>query len=488
MSFRKKEFVLLIGLFFLSIGFLYLTSFRVDPHASMDAAYYHVMVDQLEQGKGFQEPVVWQHLNEYENLDHPMDYWMPFGILAYYGTRFLVGENAEVWLNIFLWSLLITLVFSDIKRITNRPIFALVGSLTLLFSGRNLFYILTTDNIALYGFFGYLFIRCLCHKSINLVVCGILAGLIALTRIEGIIFAFLGMLWILYRKKSVKPAFTYLVIILIVLSPWFVRNYQTSGKIWTSNTKALFLRQYAELFSEDFPGTLNYFLQLGFAEIIKQKTHGLWDSLLNFIAVPGLFLFYPLWIFGLIKLWHKEGKLFFCLVGIFWLLCGLLFTHQSIRGTSLHISAFFFPHFSILNGVGLWFLIEKKKYNKAICIFMGAVVILWSLACSLISVSSLTERYNDDNQPYEKLFARKKFPENSKIVSAYPVYVYYLAGARGVVTSVLTASGPAALADKFDCGYILMDGRTEAKVLPQSPQWQQVATESYLSLFERKNP
>jgi hypothetical protein len=474
------------GLFLFSIGFLLLVANLVEPNATMDSAYYHIMADKLEQGRGFEEPVVWHHLNDYKSLSHPMDYWMPLGIVAYWLSRFFAGAAGEIYLNILLWSLLVTFVYYEILNHTSRPAYAVAGALTLLFCGRNLFYVLTTDNIAIYGFLGYLFIRKISAENPSGLTTGFIAGLIALTRIEGIIFAALGFFWLVIRKARFRVLAIYLLVLLVTISPWLIRNYLVLGKLWTSNTKALFLQKYDDLFDERFPGNFAYFVEPGVKAVLMQRLAGLWNSFLNLFAVPGAFLLYPLWLLGLMVIWKSSGKLFSFLLTVFWLLCGLLFTHQAIKGTSMHISAFFYPGFAVLNGLGLWKLAELKRYKESFVRFIGIVVLIWSLVFSGLSIRKLNQQYENDNLPYKKMLSRQDIVLSGGIVSVYPIYIYYLSGLPGVVSSFATSDLTVATADRFNCDYILLDSRanhTEAKAYTG---WESIYKESCLELLKRK--
>ncbi len=476
--------VLQIGLFILCVSFLMLAQKYVEPQASMDSAYYHILTDQLEKGNGFVEPFVWHHLNKYDSVSHPVDYWMPLGILAYFIARVVGGVPAEIGLNIFLWALLSVLVFRQVNKLTNNLFASIVAFFVFAFAGKFLFYLLTTDNIVFYAFLGFALISALSRNDDNPLSTGILAGMITLTRIEGIIFAFFAFLIEVSKTKKAKTGLLFVIAFALVILPWAVRNKITLDRWWPSNTKALFLRDYSELFSEEYPGTIQHFLGLGGKEILKQKFQGLWNSLLNFVAVPAFFIFYPLWILGLIRIWKGAGKVFSFFITLFWLLCGILFTHQGIKGTSMHISAFFLPHMAIITGVGFDFLIKEKKLGKKLTYSLGILIVLWALGFSIVSVNKLGKRYEGDNGPYKKLFSKCTLPEDAKIVSVYPIYVYYLSGIQGVI-SVLP-KGPESLARKFSCNYILTDKRVKIEKLPDEGSWTEIASNTELTLYKKK--
>ena len=476
-----------IALFIIGCVVLGCASLYVDPQASMDAAYYHIMANQLEKGKGFTEPVIWHYLNKYNSLEHPVDYWMPLGIVLYYLTRFLTGAGGEVWLNIFIWAFLAVLIYQNVLSLTQSRFCAGVSFCIHILCGRNMFYLLTTDNIAFSAVLGYCYFGLLAAKESKWYLTAVSGGLIALLRIEGVIFAALGGLIEFYKTRRLKVLFLYICLVLLVLAPWVIRNMQVLKTPWSTNSKAIFLRSYSELFNEEFLGTLENYLALGYKEILSQKLNGLWVSLLNLIVVPAQFVFFPVWLPGLVFLWKRGSKgftLFFVL--LFWLLCGLVFTHQAEKGTAMHISAFFYPCYAILSGLGLFALIEQAQKRKRIYRFVGVFMVLWTFAMSAASIKILASNYALSNSPYIELFKTFSPDHGDKIASAYPVYVNFLTGCQGVTASKYNSAGPAFIAKKYGCNLIVTDERSSHPSKPSLDEWQIVGSHSVLVLYRLK--
>ncbi len=451
----------------------------------MDSAYYHIMADQLEQGRGFVEPVIWHHLKDYSELSHPMDYWMPLGIVAYYLARLFSLNISEVWINIFLWSLLATLIFFDVKKRCGSHKYAFLSYLTFVFSGRSFFYVLTTDNIALYAFLGYLFICEITKDEASPGWSGFYAGLLALTRIEGVIFAALGFIWLFFKQKN-KKYLLYLVIFFLTLSPWFIRNYRVLGEIWPSNSSALLIQKYQDIFDESYKASLDNFLEPGITKIIKQRVYGLWDSFLNLLVIPAQFILLPLWLAGIVFTWRKDGKFVSFLWVVFWLLCGLVFTHQAIKGTSMHISSFFQPHLAMLTGIGLWQVEKLKKYKPQFILFIAGVAVFWAVFFSVYSKNKLTNQYNKDNKPYQKLFKEISLPSESRILSVYPIYIYLLSEIKGAVAAFDEAKSTMNTADRLNCTHILIDKRANnSKIEEYKDHWKAIASNSFLILLAK---
>lgn len=483
---KSVFFITAVGLFLLAIGFLLLASHYVEPQATMDAAYYHILAGQLENGKGFTEPIIWQFLKDYKDIERPMDYWMPLGIIFYYLARTVVGVAGEVWLNILIWSLLSSWVFIEVKSITRSTLNGFFAYCTMLFSGRIMFHLLTTDNIAFYALFGFLFFKLAGRKDSNWALAAIVGGMSALMRIEGVIIAFFGGMFEFFKTRSLKVLAGYLLVLIVVLAPWMVRNYTVLGHPWPSNSKGLYLKAYEDLFREGVPGTLESYLSLGYEKIYDQKMKGLRLALINLIAFPGMFVFYPLWLFGLIKIWRREGKFFAFLLSAFVLFCGLAFPLQAEKGTAMHISAYFFPWFAILNGVGLSALTNHYRVQKKYSVLMIMILVSWSLVATHYSAAKLIETYVKANAPYTEILAGQSNLKGSNVVSDYPVRVYLQSKAGGVVYSPLSVSTREMLAKKMGCSFILIDKRADKNKWLGHPDWKEIASNSELLLFGKK--
>lgn len=487
LSGSKINLVILVGLFLVSLSFLGIASLHVPPQASLDASYYHIMVDQLEKGAGFTEPFIWHFLNDYQTIEHPMDYWLPLGIVFYYLARLGFGVSAEVWANIFIWALLSVLVFVEVAKVSGKRHVAAFAFLTMLFSGRFLFYVLTTDNIAFYALFGFLFFKQLGSEKSRWYFTSIAGGLAALMRIEGLLIAVWGGLFEFYKTRTLKTLVGYFVVLILVLSPWMIRNHSAISDIWPSNSKALFLQEYNDMFRRDVKLTSEHYLSMGGKAIFNQKLRGIWRSLLDFVAAPGLLVMYPLWLAGLIVLWQSSGRYFVMLLTFFLLFCGLVVPVQITKGSAFHISAFFFPFFTVLGGAGLGYLQDYYRMGTKFCVVITLLVVVWSACATFYSTVSLINQYAFENAPYESMLARLSFA-GRKVVSVVPIKVYLESGVPGVISASVDQWEPVRLADDYSCDAIIIDKRaTDYQPLPENAAWQEVASDTCLNVYFRKN-
>lgn len=332
----------------------------------------------------------------------------------------------------------------------------------------------------------FFFFKQLGSKKLNWHFTAIAGSAAALMRIEGLIIALIGGMFELYKTRSLKTVFGYFIVLILILSPWLLRNQKVFSHPWPSNSKALFVSEYNDMFRRDVELSPASYISRGCTFILNQKLNGVWNSILNFIAAPGLLVMYPLWLAGLIVLWKSSGRYFVALL-LFLLFCGLIVPAQAEKGSALHISVFFFPFFAVLGATGMGYLQNYFRMSVKACIMLIMLLSAWVLFATYYRTVSLINEYAQNNGPYESLFAQMSFA-GRKVVSADPVRLYYENGASGVIISSVNPQEPLRLADDYVCDTIITDKRaTDYKPLPEDVGWQEVASNSYLHVFFRKS-
>ncbi|NCB40118.1 MAG: hypothetical protein EOM80_15265, partial [Erysipelotrichia bacterium] len=298
MSQTFRDNILKISLLFFAGAFLLCASTHIDPQASLDASYYKILAQQLDAGKGFKEPFIWQHLNDYQHIEHEIDYWMPLGIIIYHIAFKIFGDSGGIGLNILIWAVLCVLVYSDVYKQTTSRFSALIAFITLLFGGRIIFFLLTTDNIAFYGLLGYLLFKTVDKIRFSWPAAGVISGIAALTRIDGLIITAISGILVYLRTRSLKTLLAFVAIVLLIVMPWMIRNKISTGIFWQSNYKAIFMTDYEDFFRPEFSGSLKNYFRQGLKTIIFQKFDGLKASFFDFFVIPAFFIFIPLWLAG----------------------------------------------------------------------------------------------------------------------------------------------------------------------------------------------
>ncbi len=478
------------GVFQLILAFHMLGSFWIDPQSSIDASYYHILASRLKAGLGFTEPFVWNFLKEYPSLTHPIDYWMPLAGLFYRGGKKVFPGYPEVFLNRFIWAALSTWVFLEALGRCGSWAIGLFAAVCLGCGGKFGYYVSTTDNIALYASLGLLFFSDLPRpdsvgRSFRL---GLTSGLMALTRIEGLIFGAFALAFSLFRGSR---AFTMLLLaasLSLVLAPWCARNMREIGVIWPSNRDSLFLQEYNDLFRPDAPRGADAFLSRGWGWIAEQKFSALRRNLLEFFFVPFHLILFPFFLAGLAELpgrWPFMG-----LFTVMWLLNGLLFSVQSVHGTAFHITAAFFPHISLTTALGIRNLLNRifpGQPRKPVRIMAG-VFSLFVLGFSIASGAAIRDSYDSTNKPYRDLLREARLNSDYGTTGTHhPILVHLLSGRPTICISPSGAPSPFLMADRYGMGSLILDNRYP---IPSSAEiassgWKTVSSTTCLLLLKR---
>jgi hypothetical protein len=358
----------------------------------MDADYYYAGGLQLTNGHGFTEPYLWNYLDDPAGLPHPSNaYWMPLASLLAAAGAVLFGPDSWSAARIGFLAvaaaippLTAALAWSFIPR---RGL-ALTSGLLAVFSAFYLPFLPTTDTFGLYMLFGALFFL-LVSRSFSLVtrysslitslLLGVLAGLMHLTRTDGLLWLLVAFIAAILVRDSRKPLLSIphsLLSVfagyLLVMGPWFARNIVVFGAPLTpGGSKMLWLTSYDQLFS--YPAsrlTFASWWQSGLLVILKARVWSLGLNLANTLSVQGEVFLLPLIGIGL---WRFRKDRRAQLAGLTWLLTlgamTITFPFAGARGGFFHSSAALQPVWWALAPVGLERVIEwgkqKRNWNVA---------------------------------------------------------------------------------------------------------------------------
>lgn len=319
----KRSDLLLLLLFGVGISCL-TASFQKSP-GYMDAEYYYAGGLRLADGQGFSEMVLWNYLDDPSGLPHPSHgYWMPLvSILSAVGM--VLADAAEFWAARLVFLLLATItpclvaIFSF--SLTRRRDLASLAGLLALFSGFYLPYLVTTDSFAIYILLGVIFFTLLQKYSkregnINdlgfALLVGIVAGVMHLTRVDGLIWLITGWVALLLHHINLRPlkihsARTALAALalsllgyLVVMGPWMLRNLQTFGSpLSAGGLQVFWITGYDDLFI--YPAsqlTPERWWQTGLGEILGARLWAVGQNLQTMVAVQGNIFLWPLIILG----------------------------------------------------------------------------------------------------------------------------------------------------------------------------------------------
>ncbi len=365
----------------------------------MDSDYYFAGGSQLASGRGFTEPYLWNYLDDPTGLPHPSHtYWMPLASLL--AAAGMILAQSLSWsaarLVFFLFAALIppltaTLAYS----ITFRRDLALTSGLLAIFSGFYIPYMSVTDTFGLYMLFGGLFIFIYNYRLsvVSFLLLGFLAGLMNLSRADGLIWLLMSFLAVFFfqssnvnRRWSISLVF---IGYIVVMGFWFARNITIFNfPLVPGSSRLLWLTYYDQIFL--YPArqlTYASWWQSGILAILKTRLMALGMNLANaFVVQAGIFLL-PLIGIGVWQM-HKDRRVQMAVLSwiITLILMTFVFPFAGERGGFLHSGAALQPAWWALAPLGLDATVSRvarwlnwKKKEQARHVFLGGMVCLTAL-------------------------------------------------------------------------------------------------------------
>ena len=237
MNWRNYLLLALLG-FFLAFG---VAQFQHFP-GYLDSDYYFAGGIQLAQGKGFTEPYLWNYLDNPQGLPHPSHaYWMPLSSIIAAAGMWLMHQTTynAGRLGFLLLAALVPVVTAALAyNFSKRRDLAFVSGLLAVFSIYYVPFLPVTDNYDPYLVLGGLYFLTIgSNKKYSYFLLGLLAGLLTLARSDGLLWLGLAFLLIFYRfildKKAGSASINFILAsagFLLIMGPWFWRNYSVTGK------------------------------------------------------------------------------------------------------------------------------------------------------------------------------------------------------------------------------------------------------------------
>lgn len=388
---RRDYFIL-----FLSALILILLSGLI-RHAPgyMDEAYYFQGGVRLYEGEGFTEEILWNYLDDPDGLPHPSHlYWMPLpSIVSYIGM--VLSQSPSYSAGRLMFVLLAALISPFTAwfswQLRKDRFLSMMAGVLGIFSGFYFAYYAAVESFVIYmllgaGFlFGAFFANadCKSRPMIQALGLGVLAGLMHLTRTDGIIWA--GGLVVYYLMRVIKDQKTEppkkmvlyvvqaavgLAAYFLVMSPWYVRNYHLFGSLTPPGSSRMFwLTEYDQTFIAN-PAwlTFNSWRAAGIQQIVQDRLAAMGTNLQSFLGVQSEIILFPFILIGAWKM-RKEQVVQFS--AIMWLglliLMSIVFPYAGARGGFFHSGSAYQILFWSLAVIGfddgLRWLSGKRKWN-----------------------------------------------------------------------------------------------------------------------------
>lgn len=455
----KRGNWLALILFVIALLVRILTALPLQVPGYMDAYYYYVGATSLYRSLGFNDPFIWNYLDDPAGIPHPSHlYWMPLSSVLAYLSFLLFGESfraAQVPF-IALSALLPLVAYAAGYLIAHNQRHAICAALLAVFSGFYMPFWVTTDNFAPFAVFGSLG---LLAAGLGLrdgragwfALAGALAGLAHLTRADGPLLLIAVYIAIFAARSSTSgrplplasclllPAICYL----LVMAPWFIRNLLAVGApLSPAGTMTLWLTNYNDLYS--FGKELSWYTYLawGWSHILQAKLHAAWVNFQRLWAEDLMIFLLPFAAIGAWRLrrrWEFLPTLIY--IPLLYIAMTLVFTEPGWRGGWFHSSVALLPFLYVAAMEGLdvvvgWIANLRRTWNvnQARRVFSAGLVMLAALLSAflygqrVLSGPRGVSPWNERDQIYPQLVTwvdEHVPPETVVLVNSPPTFYYF---------------------------------------------------------------
>lgn len=487
----------LILLFLLEVLILFGITFIQKTPGYMDSEYYTVTGKLIAEGRGSQEPFIWNYLDDPVQLPHTsFTYWMPFpALLAALGFK-LFGSGVFFPSRIFfilLSGFIPVLTYMISYRLTSQRADAILAGLLGAFSGFYFVFLSIPESLLIYLLGGGILFLLLFDLSkiaaptrkvlVGSILIGCIVGIMHLSRADGVIWVVGSIIFlpILLRNKNVsvrviiESLLLFLIGYFLVMGAWYLRNIEVFGALFPpGNGKTLWITNYNQLFS--YPSSaisFSVWWNLGLPGHLQIYFDSLVTNLKNMFAIEGLVFLFPLIIIGIVK--SSKGLIFRFLLAMYALnvlLMTFIFPLAGMRGGFIHSTAAFQIVFWALVPIGLTsiFTWMKKKRNwdlkRSTRLFYPAITILAAIITVLVFI---TRVYGNDIKQNtwdlpETQFAsiEQKLMElgtekSEVIITKDPPGYYLVTGRPAIAMPDGDINTLLALSNQFGAKYLILD-------------------------------
>lgn len=372
--------------FYLLFGFLGLlplalvACFQASP-GYMDADYYYAGGVRIAEGKGFSEEILWNYLDDPAGLPHPSHgYWMPMVSILAASGMVMTGQaqfGAARLAFILIAAAIPPLTGALAWRLNRRKNSAVLAATLACLPAFYLPFLPVTDAFGVTMLLGSVFflvmpasansdlsLRIILSKSFLL---GLLAGLMHLTRADGVFWVLVAILAVTFlcldnfsqSGRLWLAGMAWLICLAgyaAIMAPWMLRNQAVFGS-WLApgGSRALWITSYDELFI--YPAGLltpGRWWETGLAALVRARFWAAGQNLQSALAVQGLIFLAPLILAGF---WHLRSDRRVQVAGFAWVLIFLvmtvIFPFQGARGGFFHSGAALQPFFWAIAPTGL---------------------------------------------------------------------------------------------------------------------------------------
>ena len=495
---NKKESLLLFVVSLIFFGAL--AALQTVP-GYMDAEYYFGQAINFSQGHGFQEYFIWNYLNDPAGIPAAgFTFWLPLtSFIASIGLW--VSKSTDFFMARMMFILLAACIPVITAGITghfasNKRAGWLAGGLAL-FSGFYLPYLTITDNFTPFMFLGGLFFLLVIKittkttesntKLLHFLFLGMVAGLMTLTRSEGLLWLAGGVLtvFLVARRDGwrVTRFFIYSGIIgagfLICMAPWYVHNYSLFEAIYPPGNRLMFwMTRYDDLFL--YPAgelTAERWQTLGFSSILIDRLKAAGTNIQTLIATGADIFLFPLLIAGYWKNRRNTSVIVFGWMLLLTLVSmSFIFPYAGARGGFFHSLSSMQPLLWALIAVGLEIVIQwgvkhrNWKYNRAWLMFGAAIVLTAAALSGFILNDKLTHGleneipWNDSQNAYQEIetgLINQNIGLDETVMINNPPGFTLATGRQSVMIPAGGAGAILTVCERYDVSYLVVNNERQ---------------------------
>ncbi len=486
MSFRTYILLFVSGL----ILPIFIAQFQPIP-GYLDSDYYFAGGIQLVNGNGFTEPYLWNYLDGATSLPHPShSYWMPLASIISAVGMWVTGQTtyAAARLPFILIAALVVPVTAALSfSFSKKRDVALISAVLAIFSVYSAPFVGVTDNFSLFMLFGglyFIFATKLIEDPSRRrywFFLGLLAGLLTLSRSDGLLWLALTFLFALWRSPknnfshftsyAFRSSLAAFLGFLVIMSPWYARNINTFGALMApGGSRALWLENYDQTFIYP-PENLNMesFLASGWNEILKDRMWAFGTNLQSGFAAHGGIILFPFIVAGIIY-FRKDERVKLAVTAWLTLLfvMSFIFPFAGARGAFFHSGAALQPLWWTLAPLGLdEILLSLRKHNwgndQTKVLFRSVLVMVAIiLTAFVVNLRLFTLGWGEGEAGYpvvEQLLLKNGI-EDDDIVIVRNAPGYYIGTGRSAVS--IPYGGEEAIlavANQFDANYLVLESK-----------------------------
>lgn len=475
------------------------------PHY-FDAYFYYNVAENLALGRAFVVDFIWNYLQAPVTVTHPSNlYWMPLpSIIAWlpfaiFGTSYRAAQIPFVLLS----SLLPVVAYWLSYSIHRRRDYAFVAAILTAFAPFYMKYWASPDNFAPFALTASvslitLYLGWKRRRAWYFLVTGLLLGLSHLARADGALlwipfFTVMAIGWLRRGKSFAHPsqsdnvvpldfktailwALLALVGYLMIMGPWFYRNWRIIGApLSSAGTRTIFVRGYADVFSYHRELTWQSYVAWGWGNILRSKLSA---AIHNLMVVFGALQFHlaPLAIIGLWQLRRRREYVpFYVYAATLYLAMTLVFTFPSTHASMLHSTGALLPFLYVASVPGIdvvvgWVARRRRTWHprtarRVFRIGLTIIVIVISLfdycQAVFLSLTPLAIRpvWNEANTGYLSVstWLAENGEDEALVMVVDPPAYYYFTHRPAIVIPNEDVEGILEVARRYDAKCLVLE-------------------------------